>query len=134
MIENENKSWTTVIGEAFVATLFFVVAAGIAGFLQESLSPDTSSLYSLWFIIGMVPFLVFARARGVFVFDRWDAIAFAPVLVIAAVATALSNLIQIFDGIDIIAFPLAILFPRPFVRRVRCLLPESSTNQSPEGG
>lgn len=113
-----------VVLDAFVALLLFVVACGFAGAVHSYTTPQIDWLYGVWFVIGMLPCLLYMRHRGAVQFSRWDIIAYAPFpLCIGIISQAVS-----FPANVVLA-----LFVTLFLARfVRGYLPESDRSESAE--
>ncbi|EMI46178.1 hypothetical protein [Rhodopirellula sp. SWK7] len=61
-----------------ISLLLFIFACAAAGAASNRLPPNGAWLYSLWFAVGMLPFCVYARHRGILDFDFWDVVAYSP--------------------------------------------------------
>ena len=78
-----------------ICLVLFVVACAFAGAIQELVFPNARWLYIVWFAIGMLPVIFYARYRGVCHFDKWDVLAFSPFpLVLAGVDAIIPNQIS----------------------------------------
>ncbi|WP_068267550.1 hypothetical protein [Rubripirellula obstinata] len=86
----DSKTWRLILTESAIAFALFVAAAYAAGHLQEMLTPNILGAYIFWFAFSMTPFFLFGRSRGVFRFDRWDAIASCPILIMIAIVASVS--------------------------------------------
>ena len=72
--------------DVVICLILFVLACAFAGAIQEFVFSNARWLYIVWFAIGMLPVIFYARYRGVCHFDKWDVVAFSPFpLVIAGV-------------------------------------------------
>ncbi|TWU50694.1 hypothetical protein Poly51_39870 [Rubripirellula tenax] len=81
--------------DVLICLVLFVVACAFAGAVQQFIFPNIDWLYIVWFAIGMLPVVFYARYRGVCNFDKWDVVAFSPFpLVIAGVDALIPNQIS----------------------------------------
>ena len=104
--------------DVMLCLVLFVLACAFAGAIQEFVFPNVRWLYIVWFSIGMLPVIFYARYRGVCNFDKWDVVAFSPFpLVIAGVDAMTPNQIS----------PLIAAFVMVYVgASIRRFLPERS--------
>ena len=61
-----------------ISFVLFLVACVIAGLLQHFVTPEIAWFYTVWFLIGLLPLILYMRHRGICQFDRWDLVAFSP--------------------------------------------------------
>ena len=64
--------------DVLICLVLFVLACAFAGAIQQYIFPNTDWLYIVWFTIGMLPAIFYARYRGVCHFDKWDIVAYSP--------------------------------------------------------
>ena len=82
------RELTQLAVDVGVSLLLFIFACGVAGAATKHLTPNIGWLYMLWFAVGMLPFCFYARHRGVFAFDCWDIVAFAPFPIVVGLTQA----------------------------------------------
>jgi hypothetical protein len=70
-----------------ISIALFIVATLAAGAVQQTILPEAKWLYPVWFGIGMIPCILYMRFRNVLTFNRWDLVAFLPMLVLIGVVT-----------------------------------------------
>ena len=64
--------------DVLICLVLFVLACAFAGAIQRYIFPNTDWLDIVWFSIGMLPVIFYARYRGVCRFDKWDIVAYSP--------------------------------------------------------
>lgn len=67
-----------------IASILLLVACVLAGVVHDFTGANQLWLYAVLLAIGTLPFLLYARYRGVAEFDRWDFLAYSIVPVIVA--------------------------------------------------
>ena len=102
-----------------ISISLFVVATFAAGVAQQSLTPEAKWLYPVWFGIGMIPCFLYMRFRNVLTFNRWDLVAFLPLLVLVGIAMTF---------IDAGYAGIAIIVSLPIFAWIRRQLPSGDKN------
>ena len=64
--------------DVLIRLVLFVLACAFAGAIQRYIFPNTDWLDIVWFSIGMLPVIFYARYRGVCRYDKWDIVAYSP--------------------------------------------------------
>ena len=102
--------------DVLICVVLFILAGAFAGSIQKFVFPNAAWLYLIWFAIGMLPVMYYARYRDVCQFDNWDLISNVPSLFVAAIALAF-----IPAPISLVVGAFALAFGGAFIRR---LMPE----------
>lgn len=125
-----NKSWLKAVVQSTVAMSLAFTAFFVSDFLNNKVTPGFPSAYVFWFALCLIPFLLFARSRGMIRFDCWDAVALVPFLGCISIATSLSWSLRHEHGFWIFITPVAAIVCSPFVRIIRRRLPETPKGSS----
>ena len=72
--------------DVVIVLMLSILAFAFPEIIQEFFAPKMLWLHSVSITIGMLPLFFYAQHRGIVHFDRWDIVAWSPMLLILGVA------------------------------------------------